>query len=162
MIAVVQRVAQASVTAGSVTASIGPGLLILLGIGRHDREPAAEELAAKTVHLRIFEDRRKKMNRSLLDVEGAALVVSQFTLCADTTRGRRPGFDNAAPPEKAERLYELYTAKVRSFGVETKTGTFGVHMEVALINDGPVTLILESRQRPSAGESPPGWKGIQT
>ncbi len=149
MIAVLQRVARASVTTGSKCTSIGSGLLILLGIGRDDRERDAEELAAKTVHLRIFEDSEKKMNRSLLDIEGAALVVSQFTLCADTAKGRRPGFDNAAPPDEAEELYEHFTEKVRSFGVETKTGIFGAHMEVALVNDGPVTLILQSR-RPSS------------
>jgi D-tyrosyl-tRNA(Tyr) deacylase len=144
MRAVLQRVQQASVTVeGQVVAEIGMGLLILLGIAPGDTMAAAEGLADKIVHLRIFEDDAEKMNLALLDVGGAALVVSQFTLYADTSRGRRPSFIGAAKPDLAEPLVEAFTSMLQDRGVPAKTGVFGAHMDVALVNDGPVTILLE-------------------
>jgi len=149
MRAVLQRVTRASVTCSgpdgaAQTAGIGPGLLVLLGVGRGDEEASAVRLADRCCGLRVFEDEQGRMNRSLLDVRGAALVVSQFTLYADTTRGRRPSFEPAAPPDVARALYERFTAALRTAGVETRTGVFGARMKVELTNDGPVTICLDS------------------
>ena len=144
MRAVIQRVSSAKVSvSGQVTASIGSGLLILLGIGPADSHAAAAELAAKIATLRIFQDEEGKMNRSCLEVAGEAIVVSQFTLFADTRRGRRPSFTEAAKPELAAPLVDYFAACLREQGVPTQTGIFGAHMEVELKNDGPVTIILE-------------------
>jgi D-tyrosyl-tRNA(Tyr) deacylase len=152
MRAVLQRVNQASVqVAGaeketsSRLGTIGRGLLILLGVGRDDDSQDAARLADRSARLRIFEDEQGKMNRSLLDVKGSALVVSQFTLCADTSRGLRPSFEPAAAPDQAQRLYEHFVRELQGLGVETQSGRFGAHMRVQLENDGPVTIILESR-----------------
>jgi len=137
--AVVQRVARASVTPGG---SIDAGVCILLGVAEDDDGPAAERLAAKIARLRIFENEEGKFHRSLLDTRGAALVVSQFTLIADTAKGNRPSFSGAAPPAEAEQLYEAFCTAVRALGIEVATGVFGAHMVVELVNDGPVTIIL--------------------
>lgn len=144
MKAVVQRVNRASVTVDEqVVAEIGRGLLILLGVGPEDTMDAAEQLAEKIVHLRIFEDQAEKMNLSLLDVEGEVLVVSQFTLYADTSRGRRPSFIGAAKPDLAEPLVESFAKYLADRGVPSQTGEFGAHMAVELVNDGPVTILLD-------------------
>jgi len=144
MRAVLQRVKHGSVTVeGRVAAEIGQGLLILLGIGPEDNLAVAQTLADKVVHLRIFEDEQDKMNLSVLDVEGAAIVVSQFTLYADTNKGRRPSFNSAAKPNKAEPLVETFAKMLIEKGVPTQLGVFGKHMEVALVNDGPVTIVME-------------------
>ncbi len=145
MRALVQRVSEAAVrVAGEVTGEIGPGLLILVCAMQGDTEAEAEALAARTAKLRIFKDDAGKMNRSLLDTGGAALVVSQFTLAADTSRGNRPGFSTAAPPAEGERLYEHFAAHLKSLGIDTAQGRFGADMKVALVNDGPVTIWLET------------------
>jgi D-tyrosyl-tRNA(Tyr) deacylase len=141
MRAVVQRVSRARVTPGG---EIGRGLCILLGVARGDGEAAAERLAGKIARLRIFPDDEGRFDRSVLDVGGAALVVSQFTLIADTAKGNRPSFAAAAPPEEAEPLYERFTAELRALGVPVETGVFGARMEVELVNDGPVTIALET------------------
>jgi D-tyrosyl-tRNA(Tyr) deacylase len=144
MKAVLQRVSHASVSVGSaVRGEIGPGLLVLLGIARGDGEEAAERLAGKVAHLRVFEDDTGRFDRSLLDTGGAALVVSQFTLLADTPKGNRPSFTAAAPPEEAEPVYESFCTALRELGVPVETGVFGARMEVELLNDGPVTIVLE-------------------
>lgn len=149
MRAVLQRVTWARVTvAGEVVGKIGPGLLVLLGAGAGDTEEDVEYLAGKTVNLRIFEDEQQNMNRSLLEVGGALLVVSQFTLYGDATRGNRPSYSAAAPPERAQALLELFVAELRALGHDVQTGRFRAAMQVTLENDGPVTLILESRGRP--------------
>lgn len=145
MKAVIQRVSQASVTVeGQVSGEIEQGLLILLGIAPEDTPMAAEQLAEKIVHLRIFEDSNEKMNLSLLDIGGEALIVSQFTLYADTSRGRRPSFIGAAGPDLAEPLVGEFVKLLSQRGVSTQTGVFGAHMSVALVNDGPVTILLEN------------------
>jgi D-tyrosyl-tRNA(Tyr) deacylase len=145
MRAVVQRVSQASVTVGDeVVGAIGQGLLILLGIGVGDSEAEARLLAEKTANLRIFADEEGRFNRSLLDIGGEALVVSQFTLYADTRRGRRPSFSDAAPPEIAAPLVDIFADELRRLGVAVSTGRFGAMMRVALVNDGPVTILLDS------------------
>jgi D-tyrosyl-tRNA(Tyr) deacylase len=142
--AVVQRVTQGSVTVnGQVVGDIGHGLVVLLGVARSDSRKEAEVLAEKIARLRIFEDDNGKMNRSLLDTGGSMLVVSQFTLLGDCRKGRRPSFAGAAPPEQAEALYAHFVQKVAQMGVTTATGRFRASMQVALINDGPVTLVLE-------------------
>jgi D-tyrosyl-tRNA(Tyr) deacylase len=144
MRAVVQRVSSASVTvAGETVGAIGAGLLVLLGIADGDGEDDVVRLAAKLAKLRIFE-RDGKFDLSLLDTGGAALVVSQFTLLADTRKGNRPSFTEAARPELAEPLYERVCAELRALGVRVEQGRFGAHMEVALVNDGPVTIVLEA------------------
>ncbi len=144
MRAVCQRVSQARVTVDDdVVGEIGPGWLVLLGVGPHDDEATAARLADKIVGLRVFEDEAGKMNRSVLDVGGAVLVVSQFTLYADTSRGRRPGFTGAAPPAVAEPLVTHFAELVRARGLQVETGRFGAHMAVSLTNDGPVTIVLE-------------------
>ena len=145
MRAVVQRVTQARVEVdGKVTGEIGPGLLVLLGVARPDTSADADFLAEKIVNLRIFSDEMGKMNVSLLDAGGALLVVSQFTLYGDCRKGRRPSFDAAAPPEQARLLYEHFVAAAKRGGLRVETGVFQAHMEVSLVNDGPVTLLVES------------------
>jgi D-tyrosyl-tRNA(Tyr) deacylase len=138
--AVLQRVSRATVVPGG---SIGPGLCILLGVADGDTDREAVRLAAKTARLRIFENDEGRLDRSLLDSGGAALVISQFTLFADSTQGNRPSFSAAARPEVAEPLYELFCETLRGLGVTVETGTFGARMSVELVNDGPVTIILE-------------------
>jgi len=145
MIAVVQRVKQSEVTvAGESTGRIDQGLMVLLGIGHNDQKKNADYLADKIVHLRIFEDDAGKMNRSLMDINGEMLVVSQFTLLGDCRKGRRPSFINAAPPDMANELYLYFVDRVKNLGIHTQTGVFGAMMDVSLINHGPVTMILES------------------
>jgi D-tyrosyl-tRNA(Tyr) deacylase len=139
MRAVVQRVSSARATPGG---TIGPGLLILLGVAAGDDEAAAERLAGKVARLRIFEDEDGKFARSLLDTGGQALVVSQFTLLADTAKGNRPSFSEAARPEHAEPVYERFATALGDLGVATQTGVFGARMAVELVNDGPVTILL--------------------
>jgi D-tyrosyl-tRNA(Tyr) deacylase len=147
MRAVIQRVSRARVTVeGCVTGEIGSGLVVLLGVGREDNAAAAAYLAEKTANLRIFPDVEGKMNRSLIDIGGAALVVSQFTLYGDARGQRRPGFTRAAPPEEANRLYEEFVRVLRGLNVSVETGTFQTHMEVELTNDGPVTILLDSEK----------------
>ena len=146
MKALLQRVSQASVTVeGVVVGEIGAGLLILLGVARGDTEAAARYLANRVANLRIFSDSTGRFNLSLLDVLGEALVVSQFTLLADTRKGRRPSFTPAAPPEEAEPLVEHFADLLRQGGVRVATGRFGAHMMVELVNDGPVTIMLASK-----------------
>ena len=145
MRAVLQRVSRARVTVeGRVTGEIGAGLMVLLGVGRDDTSAVAASLAEKVANLRIFEDEQNKMNRSLLDVEGSALVVSQFTLYGDARGQRRPSFITAAPPEKAKQLYEEFTAALRGLGIKVATGIFQAMMSVELVNEGPVTILLDS------------------
>jgi D-tyrosyl-tRNA(Tyr) deacylase len=147
MRAVVQRVSEASVRVdGKVVGAIGPGLLVLLGVGRDDGDGDAEYLAEKVVNLRIFADEAGQMNRSVLDTGGAILAVSQFTLLGDARHGRRPGYTAAAAPEEANRLYELFVAKLRGSGLVVETGVFRAMMDVALVNQGPVTILLDSRK----------------
>jgi len=147
MRALLQRVSRASVTVeGQVVGQIGQGLLVLLGIGHEDTEKEAKILAGKLVQLRIFEDEAGKMNRSLLDIQGEILVVSQFTLYADMRRGRRPSFTDAAQPSLAIPLYEHFKTLLTTSGVPVASGIFGAHMQVALLNDGPVTLWLDSAE----------------
>jgi len=144
MRALVQRVSEARVrVAGEVVGEVGRGLLVLVGVGHEDDEQRALALAKKVSHLRIFEDEAGKMNLSTLDVGGALLVVSQFTLYGDCARGRRPSFVEAGRPERAEPLFERFVEAVRAEGLRCETGRFRTHMEVELINDGPVTLWLE-------------------
>ncbi len=144
MRAVIQRVSEGSVTVDNrKVARIGKGLVVLLGIAPGDTQANAEALADKLVHLRIFEDSEEKMNLSLLDVKGQAIVVSQFTLYADTRKGRRPSFTEAAKPDIAEPLVEAFAGMLEARGVPTQTGVFGAMMEVALVNDGPVTIVME-------------------
>src|SRR5690349_19402146 len=143
MRAVCQRVSRAEVRVDSqATGRIGPGLVVLLGIARGDTDDDADRLAAKTARLRVFAGDPGKFDRSLLDTGGAALVVSQFTLIADTRKGNRPSFADAAPPEEAKPLYERFCAALRELGVHVETGVFGAMMEVELVNDGPVTIVL--------------------
>jgi D-tyrosyl-tRNA(Tyr) deacylase len=145
MRAVLQRVSHARVTAeGTVTGEIGAGMMILLGVGRDDTSAVAASMAEKVSNLRIFEDDQGKMNRSLLDVKGSALVVSQFTLYGDARGQRRPSFIAAAPPELAKALYEEFCAVLRKLGVIVATGIFQAMMSVELVNEGPVTILLDS------------------
>ena len=145
MRAVVQRVSRARVTvSGEVAGEIGLGLLVLLGVGAGDTRHEADYLADKTIGLRIFEDAGGKMNLSVAEVGGALLVVSQFTLYGDARRGKRPSFDAAAPPEQARELYEYFVEKVRAAGLRCETGRFQETMHVELINEGPVTILLDS------------------
>ena len=146
MIALTQRVSRAEVrVGGEVVGSVGPGLLVLLGVERGDGPKEAGWLAEKCAHLRVFPDEHSHMNRSLLDAGGSALVVSQFTLLGDTSRGRRPGFERAAPPEEAERMYGEFCEALARAGVPVQTGRFRAHMEVELVNDGPVTFLVQTR-----------------
>ena len=145
MRAVVQRVRNASVTvADEIVAEIGPGLVVLLGVAEEDTVAEAERLAGKVARLRIFENDEGRFDRSLLDVSGEALVVSQFTLIADTRKGNRPSFTDAADPGVAEPLYEHFCAALEDEGVRVSRGVFGARMQVALVNDGPVTILLEA------------------
>lgn len=144
MKALIQRVKQASVTIeGEIYSQIGAGMLILLGVEKTDESENAQKLAEKLVNLRIFEDENEKMNKSLIDVGGEILVVSQFTLMADCKKGTRPSFDKAAPPEKANELYEDFVKIISQFNLTVKTGKFQAMMDVSLVNDGPVTLLIE-------------------
>lgn len=145
MRAIIQRVTRASVEVErAIVGDIGGGLLVLLGVAKPDTASDADFLAAKIVNLRIFADDAGKMNRSLLDRGGELLVVSQFTLYGDCRKGRRPGFEEAAPPEQARALYEHFVAAARRSGVKVETGVFQAHMAVSLVNDGPVTFLIES------------------
>ena len=145
MRAVVQRVSRARVSVeGRITGEIASGLMILLGVGRDDTAAVAASMAEKIANLRIFEDDNGKMNRSLLDVKGSALVVSQFTLYGDARGQRRPSFISAAPPEKANALYEEFNSALRALGVTVATGIFQATMSVELVNEGPVTILLDS------------------
>jgi len=148
MRAVVQRVSRSTVTIGDkVTGEIGQGLLVLLGVGQNDNESDAEYCAEKICGLRIFEDDQGKMNRSLLDDGGSVLAVSQFTLYGDVRRGKRPSFDAAARPEAAKRLYECFVERIRAAGLHCETGRFQEMMRVALVNEGPVTILIDSEKK---------------
>ena len=147
MRAVVQRVARAQVTVeGEIVGAIGRGLLVLLGVTHADTEADADYLADKIVGLRIFEDENGKMNLDIASVGGGVLVVSQFTLYGDVRRGKRPSFDAAAPPERARRLYEYFVERIRAAGLPRQTGRFQEMMQVELVNDGPVTILLDSKK----------------
>ena len=148
MRALLQRTTGATVTVdGAPLASIGQGLVVLLGVGHDDDANAADALAERVAQLRIFRDDEGRTNRSLIDVRGEALVVSQFTLFADTSRGRRPGFTGAAGPEQAERLYQRFAASLREHDIRVETGRFGAEMAVELVNDGPFTIWLDTAER---------------
>ena len=147
MRAVIQRVSQAQVTVdGETVGRIGRGLLVLLGVRKGDGPEEARYLARKVANLRIFQDQAGKMNLSAIDVGAEVLVVSQFTLYGDCSKGRRPGFDRAAPPETAEKLYRLFAEELASLGLETAQGRFAAMMQVHLVNDGPVTLLLDTEK----------------
>lgn len=147
MRAVVQRVSRSKVSVdGWATGEIGAGLLVLLGVAHEDTEADVNYLAEKIVGLRIFEDEDGKMNRSVLDVGGSVLAVSQFTLYGDVRRGKRPSFDAAAPPEQARRLYELFVERIEASGLRCETGRFQAMMQVELVNEGPVTILLDSKK----------------
>lgn len=147
MRAVVQRADRGSVTVeGRVVGEIGRGLVVLLGVGRGDTKNDAEYLAGKIANLRIFEDEQGKMNLSILDTGGEVLAVSQFTLYGDCRKGRRPGFSEASPPEEARSLYEIFVKELKKIGVGVATGCFREHMKLEIINDGPVTLLLDSKR----------------
>lgn len=140
----IQRVKNAGVNInGETVSSISKGILALVGIEKEDTREQVEKLAKKVVNLRIFPDENDKMNLSLIDVKGEMLIVSQFTLCGDCKKGTRPSFDKSAPPQIANELYEYFVSQIQSYGVKTGTGVFGAMMEVSLINDGPVTFMLE-------------------
>ncbi len=148
MKALLQRVREAHVEVdGTVTGAIGTGLLILLGVSRTDSKPDAEYLSEKIAGLRIFPDAQDRMNRSVTEIGGSVLVVSQFTLYGDCRRGRRPSFDEAASPEQARALYEYFVERLRAMSLKTGTGVFQASMQVFLVNDGPVTLLVESKQK---------------
>ncbi len=147
MRAVLQRVKQARVhVEGRVIGEIKQGLLVFIGVGKEDQEADADYLAAKIPQLRVFEDAEGKFNRSLLDIKGEILVVSQFTLFGDCRRGRRPSFSDAAEPDQARELYQRFITKLKENAITVAQGEFQAHMEVELINDGPVTLLLESKK----------------
>jgi D-tyrosyl-tRNA(Tyr) deacylase len=147
MRAVVQRVSRAQVSVGKeIVGKIGPGLVVLLGVSKSDTQADAEYLAAKITGLRIFEDEGGKMNLPLADVGGSVLAISQFTLYGDVRKGRRPSFDEAAPPDQARELYEYFVSKIREAGVPCETGRFQAMMQVELVNGGPVTILLDSKR----------------
>ena len=144
---VIQRVSRASVTVnGEISGQIEKGLVVLLGIQKSDGDPEIDWMVDKIGNLRIFEDDNGKMNRSLFDIKGEMLIISQFTLYGDCRKGRRPGYSAAAPPEIAEPLYNKFISKIRQTGIPTATGIFGAMMDVELVNDGPVTLLLDSEK----------------
>lgn len=144
MKAIIQRVKHASVTTdGKIYSQIKDGCLVLLGIDKTDKTENADKIAEKLVNLRIFEDEQGKMSKSVKDIEGELLVVSQFTICADLKKGNRPSFDNAMQPDEANKLYEYTVKQIKTYNIPVKTGVFGAHMEVELLNNGPVTFILE-------------------
>ena len=144
MKALIQRVKRASVTIdGELYSHIGAGMLVLLGVEKGDTQENADKLAEKLAKLRIYEDENEKMNLSIQDVNGEMLIVSQFTLCGDCKKGTRPSFDNSADPQIAKELYENFIKEVKNYGIKTQTGKFGAMMDVELINDGPVTFMLE-------------------
>lgn len=144
MKALLQRVKSASVTVDNRQVSaINNGLLVFLGVEKNDTSQQADYLAKKTAHLRIFEDQNQKMNLSVMDIKGQILVVSQFTLAGDTSRGNRPGFDNAAAPDTAKDLYQYFSEQLKTYGIDVQNGIFQADMKVSLINDGPVTFMLE-------------------
>lgn len=146
MRAVLQRVKNAKVEVnGEIVGAIGVGVLVLLGVSKTDSEADAEFLVEKIVNLRIFADNAGKMNRSVTDAGGAILVVSQFTIYGDCSKGRRPGFDAAAPADRARELYEYFVRRVTKFNLNVQTGVFQAHMDVSLVNDGPVTFIVDSK-----------------
>ncbi len=150
MKAILQRVTSASVEVdGTVVGQIGTGLLVFVGVAKGDGEADCRYLVEKLRTFRIFSDEQGKMNRSLVDIGGSVLLVSQFTLLGRTTNGCRPSFDDAAPPDEAKRLYEQVVEDLRTAGTSVQTGIFAAHMRVALVNDGPVTFALDSRDRPS-------------
>ena len=150
MKAILQRVTSASVEVdGTVVGQIGAGLLVFVGVAKGDEEADCRYLVEKLRTFRIFSDEQGKMNRSLVDIGGSVLLVSQFTLLGRTTNGRRPSFDDAAPPDEAKRLYEQVVEDLRTAGTSVQTGIFAAHMRVALVNDGPVTFALDSCDRPS-------------
>lgn len=152
MRAVIQRVKTGSVSVeGEIVGSIGRGLVVLLGVGVNDSERDAAWLADKTANLRIFEDAEEKMNLSVLDIGGQALVISQFTLYGDARKGRRPSFTNAAPPDKADKLYQRYVELLKKCGLDVQTGQFRAKMLVNIENDGPVTLLLDSFEAAQSG-----------
>jgi D-tyrosyl-tRNA(Tyr) deacylase len=147
MRAVIQRVSRAQVSVGNdIVGKIGPGLLVLLGVAKSDAKQDTEYLAAKILGLRIFEDEHGKMNLSLIETRGSVLAVSQFTLYGDVRKGRRPSFDEAAPPDVARELYEHFVSQIREQGVVCETGKFQAMMQVELINEGPVTILLDSKR----------------
>ena len=147
MRAVIQRISRARVTVnGQISGEIGHGLLVLLAVGHDDTETDATYFAEKIAGLRIFEDENGKMNRSVQDVGGSVLAVSQFTLYGDVRRGKRPSFDDAAPPEQARRLYEFFVQRIRAAGLRCETGRFQEMMQVELANEGPVTILLDSKK----------------
>lgn len=147
MRAVVQRVSRGRVVVGDeVVGEIGKGYVVLLGVAREDDPAAADYMAEKIAGLRIFEDEAGKMNRSVMEAGGEILAVSQFTLYGDVRRGRRPGFDRAGRPEQAEPLYERFVERLRAMGIRVETGRFQTHMEVELVNDGPVTVLVDSEK----------------
>ncbi len=147
MRAVIQRVKNASVTVdGNLTGRIGHGILIYLGVDTGDDESDLDYIVKKTVNLRIFSDDEGKMNKSLLDISGSVLLVSQFTLSGDARRGTRPSFSSAARPDDAELLYETFKSRLREMGIESGFGVFGADMEVSSVNDGPVTILLDSKK----------------
>ena len=147
MIAVIQRCSRGKVTvANNNIGETGPGLVIFLGVKKGDSETDADLLVQKIVHLRIFNDKDQKMNRSLKDINGAALVISQFTLCGNTKKGRRPSFLNASTPEKGKELYQYFIDKIEEASINVESGEFGAMMNVELVNDGPVTFVLDSNK----------------
>jgi len=148
--ALLQRVTSAAVTVdGNVTGQIGQGFLILLGVAGDDSEKDADYLAGKVVNLRVFSDDNSKFNLSALQIQAGLLVISQFTLMADARKGRRPSFTMAAPPETAETLYNYFIRRISETGLKVQTGIFGAHMLVSLVNDGPVTIMLDSKDKPA-------------
>lgn len=148
MRAVVQRVSQASVTVEErIVGEIERGLLILLGAAQDDRLEDVQYMRDKTAHLRVFPDHERRMNLSLIDIAGSALVVPQFTLLGDARKGRRPSYKDAAPPDEALNLYRQYVEELRGMEIHVETGQFGAMMEVSLVNDGPITLLLDSRKK---------------
>ena len=154
--AVVQRVSGAQVTVdGEIVGEVGRGLCVLLGVAGEDDPAVAERLAGKVARLRIFENEEGKFDRSVVDVHGGALVVSQFTLIADTAKGNRPSFTRSAPPEQAERLYEGFCETLQGLGIDVARGRFGARMVVGLANDGPVTIVLDANATNPAGEAGP-------